>query len=185
MPPRCRLAKEVGSAGVRCRTASSSAAGRLGQRLTHSRAFWQASHHPTFRPPAGSAAASCWDAKPASWCNECPPSLARPLPPDFSLGGNPLKIKANSHPATFYSAGNGRPEPDPPRLHAYRPRQPPKAALQASQAGPHDPSGRRPQTTACRTRSLETPPAGKGEQSKHKRGQNDTRRPNGLELRAA
>ena len=59
---------------------------------------------------------------------------------------------------------------------------PPMAALPASQTGPHDPSGRRPQTTARRTCSLQTPPAGKGKQSKHKRGQNDTRRPNGLEL---
>jgi len=34
------------------------AARRLGQRSTHSRAFWRARHAPTFRPPAGSAAAS-------------------------------------------------------------------------------------------------------------------------------
>jgi hypothetical protein len=40
-------------------TASSSAARRLRQRPTHSRAFWLASHAPTYRTPAGSAAASC------------------------------------------------------------------------------------------------------------------------------
>jgi len=36
------------------------AARRLRQRSSHSRAFWRASHAPTFRTPAGSAAASCW-----------------------------------------------------------------------------------------------------------------------------
>jgi hypothetical protein len=36
------------------------AAWRLGQRPPHSRAFWQARQAPTFRTPAGSAAAGCW-----------------------------------------------------------------------------------------------------------------------------
>jgi len=48
--------------GERRITASSSAARRLGQRSTHSRASRQASHAPTFRTPAGSAAASCYAA---------------------------------------------------------------------------------------------------------------------------
>jgi hypothetical protein len=46
--------------GERRITASSSAARRLGHRPIHSRAVWQARHAPTFRTPAGSAAASCY-----------------------------------------------------------------------------------------------------------------------------
>ena len=53
----------------------SSAARRLGQRSTHSRASWQASHHPTFRTPAGSAAASCY----AAFIARPPTQAQRPL----------------------------------------------------------------------------------------------------------
>ena len=62
------------------RTASSSAARRLGQRPTNSRAFWRARHPPTFRTPAGSAAASCYAASTARPSAEAQRPLTLRLP---------------------------------------------------------------------------------------------------------
>ena len=94
-------------------TASRSAARRLGQWSTHSRATWQTRHAPTFRTPAGLALATCRAAHLAyanGYSGTQPPGISETDPP---TGGGPARgsEKGHSLPLQFEStpAVNARP----------------------------------------------------------------------------
>jgi hypothetical protein len=103
----------------------------------------------TPNPPPGATNA------PLRWQGLSPltsPSQATPRTSKLTLALQPSTPRAMVDPSLTHLACT----PPAPDL-------PPIAALQASQTGPHDPSGRRPQTTTGTTRFPETPPAGKGQ----------------------
>jgi hypothetical protein len=104
----------MGDSGPIRLTAPSSAARRLGQRSTHSRAFRRASHAPILRTPAGSAAASCSAAQIRLSKRES----SAPIAPSHQSAIPTLRARSSPlHQLRLLAylpnlAGDGRPEPD-------------------------------------------------------------------------